>query len=59
LSCEPADVWMVGDNLTWDIAPALKLGMQGIWVDHARKGLSPTACCEPSRTIHAITELLI
>jgi FMN phosphatase YigB (HAD superfamily) len=50
---------MVGDNLAHDIAPALALGMQGIWVDYARAGLPPTAPCMPSRIIGALPELLI
>lgn len=54
----PQDVWMVGDNLAHDIAPALDLGMQGIWVDYARVGLPQTAPCVPSRIIYALTELL-
>lgn len=55
----PQEVWMVGDNLAHDIAPALDLGMQGIWVDYARAGLPKTAPCVPSRIIGALTELII
>jgi putative hydrolase of the HAD superfamily len=55
----PQDVWMVGDNLAHDIAPALALGMQGIWVDYTRAGLPKTAPCVPSRIIGALTELLM
>jgi putative hydrolase of the HAD superfamily len=54
----PQEVWMVGDNLAHDIAPALDLGMQGIWVDYARVGLPKTAPCVPSRIICALTELM-
>ena len=50
---------MVGDHLTYDIAPALALGMQGIWVDYARTGLPAPAPCVPSRIIGALPELLI
>jgi len=55
----PQDVWMVGDHLAHDIAAALDLGMQGIWVDYARAGLPKTAPCVPSRIIGALTELIM
>ncbi len=55
----PQEVWMVGDNLTLDIEPALAIGMQGIWVDYARAGLPHTAPCVPSRIIRALPELLM
>jgi FMN phosphatase YigB (HAD superfamily) len=55
----PQEVWMVGDHLAHDIAPALALGMQGIWVDYARTGLPHTAPCVPSRIIDALPELLL
>ena len=58
LNRAPQEVWMVGDHLAHDIAPALALGMQGIWVDYARTGLPKTAPCVPSRIIGALTELL-
>jgi putative hydrolase of the HAD superfamily len=30
---EPEHVWMVGDSLEADIAPAVRLGMHAIWID--------------------------
>ena len=58
LNHDPADVWMVGDNLAFDIAPAQTLGMQGVWVDHRRQGLPTTSGCTPHRTVQSIAELL-
>ena len=45
--------------LVHDIAPALALGMQGIWVDYTRTGLPKAAPCVPSRIIGALPELLM
>jgi putative hydrolase of the HAD superfamily len=27
-----ADAWMVGDNIEWDVAAPMRLGMRGIWI---------------------------
>ncbi len=35
----PGDSWMVGDNLEWDVAQPQRLGIFGVWVDGAGKGL--------------------
>jgi putative hydrolase of the HAD superfamily len=58
LQREPGEVWMIGDNLAFDIAPAQALGMFGVWVDHRRRGLPDNATCVPRRTVHAIAELI-
>lgn len=58
LDCLPQDAWMVGDSLVYDIAPALSLGMDTVWVDGKQSGLAPDAACRPSRTISAISEIL-
>jgi len=58
LDCLPQDAWMVGDSLVYDIAPALSLGMDTVWVDGKQSGLAPDASCRPSRTISAISEIL-
>jgi putative hydrolase of the HAD superfamily len=58
LNVQAREVWMVGDNLAFDVLPALTLGMRGIWVDHRSRGLPEDACCTPSRTIRSIRELV-
>jgi putative hydrolase of the HAD superfamily len=58
LKVGPRDVWMVGDSLTFDIAPAVQLGMWAVWIDWTRRGLPDTAPCRPGATIHAFPELL-
>ena len=39
LDVKPADAWMVGDNLEWDVAAPQKLGMSGVWIDARGRGL--------------------
>ncbi len=56
LGVKASEVWMVGDNLEWDVAAPQKLGIFGIWHDYRGKGLSGSQY-RPDRTIHAISEL--
>ncbi len=58
LGVTPADAWMVGDNLAFDIAPAQALGLTGIWHDVKGQGLPPGAPCQPHRIIRRISELI-
>lgn len=50
--------WMVGDNPSWEITPAQKIGLQGIWVDVHGTGLSAQDGHRPDRIIRQISELL-
>jgi putative hydrolase of the HAD superfamily len=58
LKGDPADAWMVGDNLDFDIAPAQRLGMRAIWVDHRASGLPAHTSVRPDHTIRSICELV-
>jgi putative hydrolase of the HAD superfamily len=58
LEAEPADAWMVGDNLEWDVAAAQRAGLRGIWIDPFGKGLPPTTTVRPDRVITRIADLL-
>jgi putative hydrolase of the HAD superfamily len=58
IGCDPADVWMVGDSLEADIAPAVSLGMHAVWVDEAGSGVHPHAVAQPHRIVRTISELL-
>ena len=66
LAAEPRDTWMVGDNLEWDVAAPMRLGITGIWFDRHAAGLpiSVTAklfadgATKPDRVIRSLTELL-
>ena len=54
----PETTWMVGDSLEVDIAPAVALGMQAIWVDAAGLGLPAEAVAQPHRVVRSIRELV-
>ena len=58
LGAAPSEAWMVGDNLEHDVAPAQALGMRGVWVDWAGKGLPVGSGVRPDRTVREIRELV-
>jgi putative hydrolase of the HAD superfamily len=55
---EPATTWMVGDNLEWDVAAPMRLGLTGIWLDRLGCGLPSSTPVQPHRIISSLTELL-
>jgi putative hydrolase of the HAD superfamily len=59
LHADPATTWMVGDNLEWDVAAPMRLGITGIWLDRHATGLPKTAPVTPHRIVHTITELFV
>lgn len=58
LGIKSGDAWMVGDHLHYDIAPAMELGLLGIWVDWAGTGLPEDAPIKPDGVIGNIAELI-
>jgi putative hydrolase of the HAD superfamily len=58
LKVEPDETWMVGDNLEFDVAGPQRLGIKGIWLDHAAKGLPEGTSVQPDRIIRHLSELL-
>ena len=58
LSAEPGNTWMVGDNLEWDVAAPMRLGLTGIWLDRFATGLPEGAAVTPHRIVLAISELI-
>lgn len=58
LGRSPQDTWMVGDSLTFDIAPAMDLGIFSVWIDRTRAGLPTTAPCKPDRIIKSLVEII-
>jgi putative hydrolase of the HAD superfamily len=58
LDASPEESWMVGDNVSLDIAAPQSLGIRGIWHDPDRIGLPVTAPAVPFRIIHTIPEIL-
>ena len=57
LAVSPADVWMAGDNLEWDVAQPQKLGIFSIWINAS--GNSETKLCgvRPDRIVRSLSEL--
>ena len=58
ISGRPETTWMIGDNLSVDIAPAVGMGMHGVWVDAAGDGLPADTPVRPDRIVRAISELV-
>jgi putative hydrolase of the HAD superfamily len=51
------DVWMVGDNLEWDVAGSQRVGLRAAWIDRPGLGLPPSATVKPDRIVRALAEL--
>jgi putative hydrolase of the HAD superfamily len=59
LGVEADGVWMVGDNLEWDVLAPQRLGLTGVWIDREGAGLPPAhADARPHRIIRSLSELL-
>jgi putative hydrolase of the HAD superfamily len=58
LNVEPERVWMVGDNLEWDVAAPMRLGIAGVWFDRFKAGLPDGHSPSPSRVMRSLSELL-
>lgn len=59
LSLKSDDVWMVGDNLIWDIQAPQSIGIYSVWNDYMKSGLPKDAKIIPDRIIFEISELII
>jgi putative hydrolase of the HAD superfamily len=58
LNVDPERVWMVGDNLEWDVAAPMKLGITGIWYDRFKTALPEGHSMKPDRIIRSLSELI-
>jgi putative hydrolase of the HAD superfamily len=58
LGVAPAEAWMVGDNLEWDVAAPQRLGLRGVWVDARGGGPPEPAVVRPDLVIRAFVEIL-
>lgn len=54
----PDEAWMVGDNLSADIAGAQAVGIHAVWVDHRGEGPPDDAPARPDRVVAGLGELL-
>jgi putative hydrolase of the HAD superfamily len=57
LAVSPADVWMAGDNLEWDVVQPKKLGIFAIWVNRSGNGHSKFGAVRPDRIVRTLSEL--
>ena len=58
LNLPPTEVWMVGDNLVWDIQAPQSLGIYAVWNDYKNEGLPPDSKIIPDKIINEISELV-
>lgn len=58
LETTPAETWMVGDNLEWEVAAPQRLGIFAIWHDVAGSGLPASSTVCPDRIIRSLSELV-
>ena len=57
LGVEPADAWMVGDNLELDVGAPQKLGMSGVWIDARGRGLPGDSAVKPDYIVRSLADL--
>ncbi len=57
LSLQPNEVWMIGDNLVWDIEAPQKLGIYSVWNDFKQEGLPVNSSIIPDKTIYSVSAL--
>lgn len=59
LNLNADEVWMVGDNLIWDIEAPKKIGIFAVWNDFRKKGMPKDSNIIPDRIINDISELIV
>ena len=57
LGVTPAEAWMVGDNLDFDVAAPQKLGLSAVWIDVRGRGLPDTSAVKPDYIVRSLAEL--
>jgi len=57
LGVAPAEAWMAGDHLEFDVEAPQRLGLRGVWVDRPGRGLPAESTVRPDRIIRALGEL--
>ena len=57
LGVAPADAWMVGDNLDFDVAAPQKLGVSGVWIDVRGLGVPEHSTVKPDHIVRSLAEL--
>ena len=57
LGVEPADAWMVGDHLEFDVGAPQRLGLSGVWIDRRGRGLPEHTSVKPDHIVRSLGEL--
>ena len=57
LGVAPADAWMVGDNLDFDVAAPQKLGVSGVWIDVRGLGVPEHSTVKPDHIVRSLADL--
>jgi putative hydrolase of the HAD superfamily len=57
LGVSAADVWMIGDNLEWDVLQPQKLGIFAIWINPSEARAANLASARPDRIIRTLSDL--
>jgi putative hydrolase of the HAD superfamily len=58
LQLKPDEVWMVGDNLVWDVFGAKQMGIYAVWNDFGKKGLPKDSTIIPDLIVTSIYEIV-
>ena len=54
----PAEAWMIGDNLEWEVVAPQRHGIRGIWFDGHDQGLPADSPVRPDAVVRSLDELL-
>lgn len=55
LDAKPADAWMAGDHLEFDVLVPQQLGLTGVWIDRRGRGLPPAAAGQPHHVVSSLS----
>ena len=58
LSLSPKEVWMIGDNLIWDVKAPQELGIFSVWNDFEKKGMPIETDVIPDMIVNSIYEMV-
>jgi putative hydrolase of the HAD superfamily len=58
LGAQPAQTWMIGDDLLRDLQPAGQLGLGTVWVDNEKAGLPAGSPIVPMLTVNSVADLI-
>ena len=58
LRLSPDEVWMIGDNLIWDVGAPQQMGIYSVWHDYKNAGLPRGSAVVPDLIVHTLPEIL-